>query len=170
MVCLENPRVGGSIPPQATSQVKHLAPFTRRGFVVLGAQVAIIQPAVQGFNSLWDLLPMRGAYCSILRSRREVAAFLDSRALSVVPIKLRASDNSGLRLNPAAKRRGPRPAGQATFGPVAATLISLVSSGCARMAEAEWAGCCSMKPRTTLSVGGTLLTPRIQWVKHEYAH
>jgi hypothetical protein len=36
---IENPRVGGSIPPQATKKINNLAQPTRLGFVVSGHRV-----------------------------------------------------------------------------------------------------------------------------------
>ena len=40
VLCLENPRVGGSIPPQATNKINDLAQPARLGFVVSGLHVA----------------------------------------------------------------------------------------------------------------------------------
>jgi hypothetical protein len=41
---IENPRVGGSIPPQATNKINDLAQPTRQGFVGSGVLSADMQP------------------------------------------------------------------------------------------------------------------------------
>ena len=47
---IRNAKVGSSTLLTGTNRIKHLAPFTRRGFVVFGALTDFLQTAVRGFG------------------------------------------------------------------------------------------------------------------------